>query len=192
MFFIVTSLIALVSVSILYFNETLNPDRKVGGSVDIGYALDYAKEYTTNVHPYGWTTGRLSTTIRIFESLSEAGLSPLLIGFGPGLTTKSRFDSSKARVGIDALFDKFGIIYGLTSMNRIALEYGLLGVISYGLMVVLLAHMCWTYYKSEVDPYWKAFAAGSVGFSFSMAFFFFAGPSTGRQYHRRGGGKPKR
>jgi hypothetical protein len=34
--------------------------------------------------------------------------------------------------------------------------------------------MCWRYYQAESDPYWQAFAAGSVGFAFSMLFFYFA------------------
>jgi hypothetical protein len=34
--------------------------------------------------------------------------------------------------------------------------------------------MSWRYYFFEQDPYWKAFAAGSVGFSFSMIFFYIA------------------
>ena len=64
--FLVLTSIVVVSSSIFYFNDTLNPERKVGGSVDVEYALDYAKKYTTNVHPYGYTTGRVSTTITGF------------------------------------------------------------------------------------------------------------------------------
>ena len=174
MLFLVTTLIVGVTVSIFYFNETLNPDRMVGGSVDIGYALDFAKEYTTNVHPYGYTTGRFSTTIRVFESLWKSGLMQLLFGFGPGSTTLTIFDSPEASEEVQRFLEEIGIYYGFTSMNRIALEYGLFATASYSLIVLLLARMCWIYYNCEIDPYWKAFGAGSVGFSFSMLFFFFA------------------
>ena len=63
-------------------------------------------------------------------------------------------------------------------MSLIALEYGVLGGVAYSLIIFLFARMCWRYYKYENDPYWKAFAAGSLGFAFSVLFFSFAYHST--------------
>ena len=169
--FLVTILIVVVSASIFYFNETLNPERKVGGGVDIGYALDYAKEYTTKVHPYGYTTGRVSTTIRIFESLWKSGLTRYYLDSDRVRQHLFLFDSSEERIKVQRFLEEVGINYGFTSMNRIAFEYGLFAVVAYSLIVLLLARMCWIYYNCEIDPYWKAFGAGSVGFSYSMLFF---------------------
>ena len=111
---------------------------------------------------------------RVFESLWNSGFARIFLWLGPGSTTRSLFDSREEREDIQRLFYDLGIVYGLTAMSRIALEYGVLGVVAYSLIVFLLARMSWIYYKYENDPYWKAFAAGSVGFSFSMLFFFFA------------------
>lgn len=164
--------VVITSGSIFCFNKTLNPERSVGGSVDVEYAFEFAKEYTTRESRQGYTWGRYSTTIRVFEKLLESDFPQFFFGVGPGSTTSSIFDSATARA--QSTLDRFGIGYGLTSMTRIAIEYGVLGVIAYGLIIVLCARMCWKYFKYEVDPYWKAFAAGSVGFAFSMFFFFVA------------------
>ena len=170
--------ILIVSGTILYFNDTMNPESKVGGSIDLGYALDYARKYTTGEDGYGYSYGRIATTIRISEVLWNSGLAVLFFGFGPCSTTPSLFDSQEDRENVQALFDKLKVGYGQTSMSKIALEYGVLGVVTFSLIVFLFARMCWTYYKYQNDPYWKAFAAGSVGFAFSMLFFFFAYHST--------------
>ena len=175
MFFLTMILIVVVSISFLYFNETLNPEGRVGGSIDIGYVFDFAEKYETNVHLYGYTTGRISTTKRVFAALWDSGLDKLLFGFGPGLITPSLFDLPEDRKNIERiLFDRFKINYGWTSMTQIVFGYGILGVIAFSLIVFLMARMCWRYYKCEADPYWRAFAAGSVGFAFSMLFFFLA------------------
>lgn len=171
---IVLTLIVVISGSIFHFNKTLNPEHCVGGSVDVEYAFDYAKKYTARESAYGYTTGRYSTTVRIFESLLDLGFAQVFFGVGPGSITPSLFDSAGEAGRTQQTLDRFRITYGLTSMNKIAIEYGVLGVIAYGLIIVLCARMCWKYFKYEVDPYWKAFAAGSVGFAFSMFFFFVA------------------
>ncbi len=176
--YIVLIFIVMLSSSFLYFNVTLNPEGKVGGSVDPIYAMQYAKEYTTKDYTtgtYGYgTSGRYSTTKRILENLWDSGPVKLFFGFGPGLATPSLFDSAEERINIRKFFESLRIAYGMTPMTRIALEYGILGAIAYSLIVFLFARMCLRYYQYEVDAYWKAFAAGSVGFAFSMLFFFFA------------------
>lgn len=166
--------IVIVCGSILHFNKTLNPEGKVAGGVDVGHALSYAKDYTTRESGAGYTTGRYSTAKRIFEGLVRSGFVHFFFGMGPGSMTQSLFDSARQRAVVQAMKDRFMFSYGLTSSTRIAIEYGMLGVIVYSLMAFVFARMCWRYYKCEVDPYWKAFAAGSVGFAFSMLFFFFA------------------
>jgi hypothetical protein len=171
-------LIAVVSGSILYFNKTLNPEGKVGGSIDFKYALDYAEEYNIGVDGYGYSFGRIATTIRVSEILWNSGFVGLFLGVGPGSTIQSILDTREDRELFQRRFAEFKIGYGLTAMTQIALECGVLGVIAYGLIALLFARMCLKYYKNENDPYWKAFAAGSVGFAFSMLFFFFSYSAT--------------
>ena len=170
--------IVIVSSSVLFFNKSLNPEGKVGGSLDPSYAVQYAKEYTTGDYKTGTrgygTSGRYSTTKRIIEKLWDSGPVKLFFGFGPGSATPSLFDSAEEKMNRLKFFEMLRVAYGLTTMTMIALEYGILGVIAFGLIIFLFARMCLRYYQYEVDPYWKAFAAGSVGFAFSMLFFFLA------------------
>ena len=175
---LITSLITVISGSILYFNKSLNPEGKVGGSIDLDYALDYAGKYNLGEDWYGYSFGRVATTIRVYENLWNLGVGGLLFGAGPGCTTPSMFDTREEKNRFWDRYGEFKIGYGLTAMSRIALEYGVLGVVAYSLIVFLLVRMCLKYYKKEIDPYWKAFAAGSVGFAFSMIFFSFAYQST--------------
>ena len=170
---LILSAIAVLSGSILYFNESLNPERKVGGSIDLNYALDYAERYNAGVDGYGFSFGRIATTKRVFEILWNSGLTGVFFGVGPGSATISSFDTRKKRKDFWRRYSEFKIDYGLTTMSKIAIEFGVLGVVAYSLIVFLFARMCLKYYKYENDPYWRAFAAGSVGFAFSMLFFFF-------------------
>ena len=159
--------------SFLYFNDTLNPERERGGSVDVAYAINYAKEYTTGTDFYGHTTGRYSTTIRTFETLWDSGLTVFFFGFGPGATTVSIFDSAKSKEKVKDFFGRIKIAYGLTTLTKIGLEYGVLGILIFSSIIIVFIRMCIRHYKHENNPYWKAFAIGSVCFSFSMFFFFF-------------------
>ena len=101
------------------------------------------------------------------------GFVNFLFGLGPGSLTPSIFDSFHNRERILSPQRTLKFKYGVTTASRLAVEYGLFGVFTYGLLIYLCACMCLKYYKCEVDPYWRAFAAGSVGFAFSMLFFFF-------------------
>ena len=170
---IVIPFVILLSGAIIYANKTLNPDRELGGRIDLGYALEYAKQYSYGVDGYGYSYGRIATTLRVIEILRESGVSQILLGVGPGATTPSFLGSKKEREIFERQYDSFKIAYGLTTMNRIALEYGLAGVVIFIAMLIGLTRMCLKLYRVEREPYWKAFAAGSVWFSFSMVFFAF-------------------
>jgi len=166
-------LIGITSGSILYLNDTLNSQGRIGGSVDTGYAFEFAKNYTLHEDDYGYSTGRLLTTKRIFKGLWDLGLVNLLFGLGPGSLTPSVVYSLYNRDIILKPQIMLKFKYGVTSASRMCVEYGVLGVFTYGLLIYLCICMCIKYYRYEVDPYWKSFAAGSAGFAFSMFFFFF-------------------
>jgi hypothetical protein len=93
---------------------------------------------------------------------------------GPGSTTPSILDPPHEKDRIERFYDRFKIAYGVTPMTRIALEYGLTGVVVFSFLLFSYARISWKYYMAEDSAYWKAFAAGSVGFAFSMIFFFIA------------------
>jgi hypothetical protein len=171
---VVLTTVVMISSTILYLNPTLNPERQVGGSVDPEYAVEYAKDYTTRVNFLGYTTGRYSTTVRIFKTLWEGGFVGTFFGLGPGMLTQSLLDPKEQMKTIEDVKDHFRFQYGLTAMTRIAVEYGVLGIITFVLILIFYARMTWKYFISENDAYWKAFAAGSVGFTYSIIFFFIA------------------
>ena len=155
----------------LIFIPTLNPEGKVGGSVDFKYAVDYAGKYTADETSDHYTRGRFSTTKRIYSVLLHHGLDHFLFGFGPGSRTKSVFDPPNWKWKDN---DKFKIIYGVTPSTQIAIEYGIVGTFSFGFLVASFVLLSRRYNKIETDPYWKAFATGSYGFSILMLFFYFA------------------
>lgn len=162
--------IVTVSFFILKYNRTLNPEKAVGGSVDLEYAFKYHKKYTTRADYYNpsITTGRFSTFVNTFGTLKDAGFGTFLFGFGPGAFTKSIFGN------VDARLTKFELGYGITPLTYVALECGILGVIVYLIIIVTYLRMCWKYYFFETDSYWRAFAVGSLGLAFFMVFLFCA------------------
>jgi hypothetical protein len=165
--------IVLVFAAILYLNDSLNPSGEVGGIVDFHYAFDYAKKYdTAKAGDSGYTTGRLSSSSRILQRLWEEGFPRNFFGFGPGSFTTSILDPTTQDAATKLVVD-LNVYYGLTSFNRIALEYGFLGALIFTLMLFYFIRISRIYYRLESDRYWKAFAAGSVGFCISMFFFYF-------------------
>ena len=166
-------IVLVVSGSVLYFNTTLKSEDNVDSSIDLEYAIEYANRYNRGIDGYGNTFGRIATTERAIEILTTSGMANLLLGVGPGTTTLFSIGSKKDRDWLENKFLDFKIGYGMTSMVKVALEYGLSGVLFFSYMLYSLLRICWELFKHENDPYWKAFAAGSFGFSSSMIFFAF-------------------
>lgn len=168
---IIVLLSIVVGGTIVRFNKRLNPERTEGGSIDLSYALKYSKEYTTgtNYHDPEFASGRFSTTILTFDTVWKGGLPHIFFGYGSGSLTKSIFGSS-----MDPRIFRIAGSYGITGMASILTEYGLFGLILFGLMFCIFVHMSWKWYNYEKEPYWKAFAVGSLVFSLLNAFVFFA------------------
>ena len=168
---IIVVLSIVVGVTILKFNRRLNSEREVGGSIDLSYALKYSKEYTTgtNYHNSEFASGRFSTTMLTFDTIWEGGLPHIFFGYGPGVLTRTIFGSS-----IDPRIFRIAGSYGKSGMVFILTEYGLFGLIPFGLMFCIFVHMCWKWYNYEKEPYWKAFAVGSLVFAVLNSFIFFA------------------
>jgi hypothetical protein len=173
-FFMFIAIVSIVSIAALHYNATLNPEKSESGSVDIGYAVDFAQKYNEGVNEYGHSYGRWASTVRAITYLWNSGIPKFVLGLGPGFTTVSVLDSVESRIDSKKRYNELRIDYGTTSIVKIALEYGLLGVLTFTSMLISFGRMCWKLYKRETDPYWRAFAAGSVGFSFSMLFFAYA------------------
>ena len=181
----IVAFIALLSIAvagtIIKFNPRLNAQRKVGGSIDVSYALKYSKEYTTSTQYYNpeFADGRFATTMIVFDQIWNGGLASLFFGYGPGCLTKSILHGGP---NVDPCIVRISGSYGKTGMTFILTEYGLFGVIVFGSMFCVFARMCWQWYNSKKEHYWKAFAVGSLVFALLNLFIFFiynSAPITG-------------
>lgn len=154
---------------------TLNPEREVGGDFDLSHGMKYAEEYVLYENPdyQGYTGGRLSSTIRIFETAYSDGWDKLVFGYSPGSYTESIFRAEKYNSNIAA---RLKIQYGLTPLGYIQIEYGLLGVLSILLLFVGLfvkSFSCMRRRMQDSVPYWRGFFIGWHLFAFNMIVLFF-------------------
>jgi len=173
----IVAFIALLSIAvgwtIICVQPRLNSEKAEGGSVDLSYALTNAQKYTTATDPRNseFGGGRFATTMLVFDQIWNGGLVPVFFGYGPGCLTKSILHGGP---NVDPRIVRISGSYGKTGMTFILTEYGLFGVIALGLMFCIFAHMCWKWYNYEKEPYWKAFAVGSLVFALLNLFIFFA------------------
>ena len=144
---------------------TLNPQRVVGGSFDPSYVINYAYNYSTHLTDSGLSTGRISSSVVVFNNLYNGGFSRFLFGFGPGIIMKSMFKNYDRR---DISEDEFGIRYGENGLNWLGLQVGYLGCFVFFILFYLILRKSLLYYKRETDPYWHSFSLGIAGFSFIM------------------------
>lgn len=147
---------------------TLNPQRTIWGEFDPIHALNFVYRYSMHTTDSGMPTGRAAATAFVFNELNERGIYGLSLGFGPGSILKSRFKAFDRR---DMIRDKFELEYGLNGLNWLGLQVGYIGMIIYLLLFYLILRNSASYFRREVDPYWRAFGLGTVIFSFIMIFF---------------------
>ena len=151
-----------VSSLIIKYNPRLNPERKVGGTIDYNYAYWYTKEYTTarDKENPSITHGRYSTSKVALQTMLNESPINLLLGFGPGALTPSIFGYQ-----INHKVKNLSKSYGITGLIYIWTEYGLFGVVIVLIIFIkfLLDGMDW--FKYEKDPYYKSFAFGSIFFT---------------------------
>lgn len=160
----------VVAGTIMKFNQRLNAQGEVGGEIDFSYALKYSREYTTamsSVKPE-FADGRFSTTMLALDTIWTGGLFHIFFGYGPGCLTKSVL----GQMPTDKRIARIAGSYGITGMVLILTEYGLFGLVPLSLMLLIFALMCWRWYNLEKEPYWKAFAVGSLVFALLNAFVF--------------------
>ena len=161
----------VVAGTIIKFNERLNAQGEVGGAIDFSYALKYSQKYTTatnNLNPEV-AGGRLATTMLALDTIWEGGMAHILFGYGPGCLTKSIFGSAPT----DKRIARIAGSYGRSGMVFVLTEYGLFGLIPLSLLFCVFVRMCWRWYNSEKEPYWKSFATGSLVLALLNTFIFF-------------------
>ena len=158
-----------VAGAVIKFSSRLNPEQKVGGTLNFSHALDYSKKYTTGMrHDQISAGGRFATTMLTLRVVWEGGPGRILFGYGPGSATGSRL---KTKINEETFL--IAGSYGNTGFTVVLAEYGLFGAFVFGLIFIIFAYMSLKWYNYEKEHYWKAFATGSVVFAFlNLACFF--------------------
>ena len=157
-----------VSVTCL---PSLNPEHRIGGSVNLSYLYGMVTDYTTSTTEEGVTAGRFATTMRAFET-ANAGPGTALCGLGPGTLLKTRFSDLGAGAQADrsGAVDKVKIVYGATGLVWLLLQIGYPGTIVwlsfYGYLLLRLRAMA----AHEPDPFWRAYYLGTACFTFVVVF----------------------
>lgn len=160
-----------LSVLFVSLNPRLNPEGKIGGSIDISYVKKYISEYidadslssVTNTRIKG--QGRGNAHSAVYELLESDGISSVLFGFGPGDIVKSRFTSSE-----DLLMEKYNIGYGgRIGYLWLAVQIGYVGSTLWGLFFFLLLFK--VYNKSRINKYDSRYKYILTFYGFSIIFF---------------------
>jgi len=122
-------------VAVCVLNPSLNPEKKVGGSFNLEYVINFSQDYNEGKNN---EVGRSKAHEKVLEKISNSDLYNQLFGFGTGTLIASSFNNDGYLE--DALNKRFGVGYslGIGSLN-ILVQIGLLGLITYlGMFVYLL------------------------------------------------------
>lgn len=139
-FFKNSFLIIIISCSIVYLSirllPSLNPEKKVWGTFDISYALEYSQDYNTiGVAADTEIVGRGVAIPYVSKILFNDGLSNLLLGNGAGHLIKSKYNNYFSRYNkneklTDLSYRLYGIGYSVrSSFTLLLLQVGLLGAL---------------------------------------------------------------
>lgn len=132
---------------------TLNPENEVGGTFDIEYMIYYAHEYSTRTTGTGETFGRINTTKRVIEVVSQ-NKETMLFGFGPDAI--ERGENARERTS------EFGVSYGLTGFSYTLLTTGFLGAILIPILYLFFCFKVMSNFKNMKRGYQKALAFGFI------------------------------
>ena len=131
---------------------------KDGLSYLIAYTVDYTKD------------SRLGGMFAAMEGVYSHGIPTLFFGLGPGVLSSSSFWNQK--LSVDTRSYEVRNYYGTTGFSFILYQYGIMGLVIVLIIFFSFFRLCWQQFNYESDPYWKAFAIGSLMFSLLMVFDF--------------------
>ncbi|WDP90543.1 MAG: hypothetical protein HUN04_12920 [Desulfobacter sp.] len=170
-------MVVLTTIGAARLMRTLNPESKVGGSIDFNHIIIYAKDYTTYRDPNSkrYTAGRFSSTKQVISVLYQKGPGRLVFGYGPGSYGKSRFADKRKRLNSPVFKDIF-IKYGLTCFNFTLIEYGYAGGFIYFLFLIFINAHLYKNWRLSHEPYWKAVSFGTFlsGFVYASIWLIYS------------------
>jgi hypothetical protein len=168
----ISLLTIVVGSTIIKYQVRTNVERKLGGSIDLSYALKSSLKYTTGMRggEPELAKGRAATTKMAFKYIFDEGIIRICFGYGPGVLTKLKYGIvEKAN---KTTIEKIAGSYGHTGAVFMATEYGIIGLVIITTVYLIFIKNSWYLYKREKDQYWKAFASGSLFFSCVTLFIF--------------------
>ena len=144
----------------LSLHPSLNPSGKIGGKIDIVYAVKKAIDYETGVTWEAKTAGRYTTSKHLIELALDDGLLIFLFGSGPSTMMKSGLIDSN-------FYNKLSMIdvsYGITGAGWIFSQIGLLGLLFFLGLLTFFFRRTLRIRKTLRDPYWHAVCGGLIAF----------------------------
>lgn len=153
-------------------HPSLNPERQVWGTFDLGYVQQYVIDYESGESYDGWSTGRLSSTLRAVAHSVDRGLVTVLLGKGPGALAKS----SVAERNYEATLEEIGISYGVSGALWTYVQLGFLGLVAMSCLLVGLTRRAYISYRRSVTSFDRAWYGSvvAVGIVLCMDFFFYS------------------
>lgn len=145
--------IGLIYVSVRLM-PSLNIEKKVWGSFDIEYAMDYSERYVTAGGGAVSKVGRSEAPEYILTMLYNDNPYNLLLGYGTGHLVKSSFNTELLKSGSqqDLSEDLYGVGYAArTAFLQILLQTGILGVLFYFVFVYQIYRYCKKQIKQRLN-----------------------------------------
>ena len=126
----------ILFVLLCILNPSFNPEKKVGGSFDLKYVIEYSGKYNNGGFGGDDKAGRANAMAIIHEKMLNDNLPHQLFGYGSGLLISSSFNSQK--MDSYAKMKVFGVGYsmGIGYLTLLA-QVGFMGVIPYFLIFIL-------------------------------------------------------
>lgn len=171
-FVVIMLLIIPIGFTIIKHQRRINPERTVGGSVDLSYAFKSSLDYTTRSRASNseLALGRVATTKLAFKYLWEEGIITFSFGYGPGIINKLTHYTLNKKY--ETRMEKIVGSYGKTGAVYVVTQYGVFGLTSIIIIFSIFLRKSWQLYVKEKEPYWKAFASGSLFFACVNLFIF--------------------
>ncbi len=131
-------ILPVIGYIMVILSPTLNKENKVGGSFNIDYVIEYSSGYITGDRYDTDFISRGDAPAYLFSKLYNISPVTFLIGNGAGHLVKSKFNQDVIGKTSDEITEsKYGVAYGArTSFLQIFLQVGLLGVISFLLIII--------------------------------------------------------
>lgn len=146
MFFFKKILVGIIVLPLLFYimvrvNPSFNPERKVWGTFDLEYTLDYAEKYNTGTLTKDKdNVGRSEAHAVFHEKILNDNLYHILFGYGTGLLVQSRFNPqlSQSESSVQKYsFQRCGIGYSISiGYLNILAQVGFVGVFLYFMIFI--------------------------------------------------------